>query len=256
MSPWAWRDRARPFARAHAAIPELIALEPRPFNYRAAGEFTRNGKPAAAPMRATRLLRPLVIMTRQVTAAEYRRCAADGACPSADGDEDAADRPAVGVNWLDARHYAAWLTRQTGESFRLPTDEEWAFAAGSRFSDDGRAEIELADPGRRALARYARDADGDEDAGSLQPVGTFGVNENGLLDVAGNVWEWTDTCFVRIALDASGAPTAATANCGVRVVEGRHRTYMPDFVRDARGGGCAAGKPPSHLGFRLVRAER
>jgi hypothetical protein len=44
-----------------------------------------------------------------------------------------------------------------------------------------------------------------------------------------------------------------TLNCGVRVVEGRHRTYVSDFIRDARAGGCAVGVPPSNLGFRLVR---
>jgi hypothetical protein len=41
-------------------------------------------------------------------------------------------------------------------------------------------------------------------------------------------------------------------NCGVRVVEGAHRTYMTDFIRDPRTGGCAAGVPPANLGFRLV----
>jgi hypothetical protein len=42
----------------------------------------------------------------------------------------------------------------------------------------------------------------------------------------------------------------------MRVVEGRHRTYVPDFIRDARAGGCAVGTPPSNLGFRLVRQRR
>jgi hypothetical protein len=41
----------------------------------------------------------------------------------------------------------------------------------------------------------------------------------------------------------------------VRVVEGRHRTYISDFIRDARAGGCAIGTPPTSLGFRLVREE-
>jgi hypothetical protein len=42
-------------------------------------------------------------------------------------------------------------------------------------------------------------------------------------------------------------------NCGVRVVQGAHRTYMTDFIRDPRTGGCAAaGVPPANLGFRLV----
>jgi hypothetical protein len=56
---------------------------------------------------------------------------------------------------------------------------------------------------------------------------------------------------VRTALDAADKPS--TVNCGVRVAEGQHRSYVTDFIRDARAGGCAAGVPPAHLGFRLVR---
>jgi formylglycine-generating enzyme required for sulfatase activity len=88
-----------------------------------------------------------------------------------------------------------------------------------------------------------------------QPIGSFGANENGLLDMGGNVWEWTDTCYVRSVVNARGDVTAAVSNCGVRIVEGRHRAYMVDFVRDARSGGCATGTPPSNLGFRLVRDD-
>jgi hypothetical protein len=52
-------------------------------------------------------------------------------------------------------------------------------------------------------------------------------------------------------LDGASARVTNT-NCGVRVVEGAHRTYMTDFIRDPRSGGCAAGVPPANLGFRLV----
>ena len=78
-----------------------------------------------------------------------------------------------------------------------------------------------------------------------------------VADIAGNVWEWTSSCFVREKLDpdevAFGMPVV---NCGVRVVEGRHRTYVTDFIRNARAGGCAVGTPPANLGFRLVRELR
>ena len=77
-----------------------------------------------------------------------------------------------------------------------------------------------------------------------------------MLDIAGNVWEWTNTCFVRTALDETGKASEHDANCGVRVVEGQHRAYVTDFIRDARAGGCAAGVPPSNLGFRLVRERK
>jgi hypothetical protein len=54
-------------------------------------------------------------------------------------------------------------------------------------------------------------------------------------------------------LDAADDTVSSKANCGVRVVEGQHRAYVTDFIRDARAGGCAAGVPPDNLGFRLVR---
>jgi formylglycine-generating enzyme required for sulfatase activity len=239
-------------ADARVAVPELIDLRPGDFLHRAAGDYTRNGAPAAAPMVEVHIAQSVQIMQRQVSVADYRRCVGAGACPAIEGDE--ANRPVVQVSWQDADAYASWLSHQTGMHFRLPTDEEWAFAAAERFSDDEAAYP--TDPGRRALARYERETSGDDGVQVPQPIGTFGANTKGLLDIAGNVWEWTDTCFRRSALDADGRPSGATTvNCGVRVVEGRHRTYMTDFIRDARAGGCSAGAPPSNLGFRLVRDD-
>ena len=93
-----------------------------------------------APLVTVRFERPLAIMKHQVSVADYQRCVDDGACRALDrGVVVAADRPAVQVSWHDANAYAAWLSRKTGERYRLPTDEEWAFAAGSRFKDDGSA---------------------------------------------------------------------------------------------------------------------
>jgi formylglycine-generating enzyme required for sulfatase activity len=81
---------------------------------------------------------PLAIMKHQVSAGDYLQCVDQGACRTLDRDVVvAADRPAVQVSWHDASAYAGWLSRKTGERYRLPSDEEWAFAAGSKFSDDG-----------------------------------------------------------------------------------------------------------------------
>jgi formylglycine-generating enzyme required for sulfatase activity len=163
----------------------------------------------------------------------------------------------VKVSWRDAHAYASWLSRETGEQFRLPTDEEWAYAAAGRFHDDALPEtLDVGDYSQRALAIYDRDARRREILDQApHPVGSFGANENGLLDMAGNVWEWTNTCYTRNELDARGEVVTTTANCGIRVVEGRHRTYMADFIRDARAGGCSVGTPPRNLGFRLVRDD-
>jgi len=253
-------------ALAHAILPspaspvisdlsDLVEVRAASFTHRSSGEFTRDDRVVTAPLVTVTIPHALAIMRHQVSAAEYRRCIDAGACPTLERDNDlvAANRPIVKVSWRDAQAYAAWLSRETGEHYRLPTDEEWAYAAASRFKDDALPETD--DPGQRALGVYARDrGDGDVDR-EPQPIGTFGANENGLVDVAGNVWEWTDTCFTRSALDGHGETVASTVHCGVRVVEGRHRAYMTDFVRDARSGGCSAGVPPTNLGFRLVRDD-
>ncbi len=236
------------------AISDLVEVRAASFSHRSSGEFTSDGRIVTAPLAMVTIPHTLAIMRHQVSAAEYRRCVESGACPTLEGDTDlaAANRPVVKVSWRDAQAYAEWLSRETGDHYRLPTDEEWAYAAASRFKDDALPDTN--DPGQRALATYARDRNDDINA-QPQPIGTFGANENGLVDVAGNVWEWTDTCFTRYALDARGEAVASTMHCGVRVVEGRHRAYMTDFVRDARSGGCSAGVPPTNLGFRLVRDD-
>lgn len=240
----------------HVAV---TTIAPGAFQHRVAGDFALNGRPVNAPRRVFRFARPLTILTYQVSAAAYDACVAAGACERRlFRAAPPPDVPAVGVNWHDATAYAAWFSSRTGARWRLPTDAEWAFAAGARFNDDA----VLADDGsdsfsKRWLAKYEQESSRQ---GSIdkapRPAGAFGINEHGVADIAGNVWEWTDTCFLRQALDASGEPTGErTANCGVRVVEGEHRSYVTDFVRDARAGGCAVGVPPANLGFRLVRDD-
>jgi formylglycine-generating enzyme required for sulfatase activity len=242
-------------ARSDIGKPAIVELGTGTVSYRVAGDFTRAGKTVEAPLARIGFGKPLAIMARQVSSAEYQACVDDGACRPLDRDVIVAiDRPAVQVSWHDANAYAGWLSRRTGETYRLPTDEEWAFAAGSKFADDG-VPVDDNDPSKRWIARYERETAGDTDT-ATHAFGAFGVNENGLLDLSGNVWEWTATCFVRSVLDDAGKTLRQSQNCGVRVAEGAHRAYVTDFIRDARAGGCAAGTPPSNLGFRLVREQR
>jgi formylglycine-generating enzyme required for sulfatase activity len=231
-----------------------VAVASRDATYRVAGEFTQDGHPVNAPLVNSRFPSGLVVMKTQVSVADYDRCVREGACRAADGRAGrSSDLPVVGVSWEDAGAYARWLSRKSGQKWRLPTDEEWAFFAAERFNDD--AIPTGGDFSERWLAKYDAEASRDVAAErTVRPIGTFGVNQVGLTDLAGNVWEWTDTCFTRQKIDADGlAVGTPTENCGVRVVEGRHRAYVTNFIRDARAGGCAVGVPPANLGFRLVR---
>lgn len=231
----------------------ITDIAPKPFQYRVAGDFSRDGKPAEAPLLAMSLPGRVKIMNRQVTAAEYARCADDGGCPRIPHASAMADRPMVGVSWRDATAYAEWITNKTGVLHRLPSDEEWVFAAGDKARDEALPVIDPVDPAQAWIARYETEANRAR-PGALdpQPVGTFGSNAFGLQDIGGNVWEWTNSCFLRMTIEPSGVTRVTNTNCGVRVVQGAHRTYMTDFIRDPRTGGCAAGVPPANLGFRLV----
>jgi formylglycine-generating enzyme required for sulfatase activity len=252
-----WLTNSTP-TQISGAQQSFVEMQPGMLSYRAAGDFTHAGKQAAAPLLSVRFAKPFAIMQRQVSSADYQRCVDDGGCRPLNGGATVdADRPVVQVSWHDAEAYANWLSRKTGEHYRLPTDEEWAFAAGTRFKDDG-VPVDDRDPSKRWIARYERESNRETPAtdSKLRPFGGFGQNEHGLLDVAGNVWEWTSTCFVRTVLDDAGQAISRTPNCGVRIAEGQHRSYVTDFIRDARAGGCVAGVPPSNLGFRLVRESK
>jgi formylglycine-generating enzyme required for sulfatase activity len=239
-------------ARSKIDLPELVTLDEGEISYQRAGDFTRSGKEAESPRVRFSLSKSIEIMKYQVTSGDFQRCVDDSTCHPLDGRFGApsADRPAVDLSWRDADDYANWLSRKSGEVFRLPTDEEWIFAAGERINTD---------------ARYDR-GQGDQTASSSMPayyafspktfdLGTFGSNGHGIFDFAGNVWEWTSTCLIQAVLDGEGSATSESTNCGVRVAEGRHRAYITDIVRDPRASGCT-GIPPTHLGFRLVREPR
>ena len=207
---------------------ETVDVEPRVFTYRLAGDFSQAGQSVDAPLVAVARTSVLHIMKKQVTVADYDRCVAEAKCMARSPLEGFdANLPAVQVSWQDATAYATWLSTKTGEAWRLPTDEEWVFAAGSRFHDDDLSVAASRDPSVRWLARYEKETVQDALDQRPRPTGAFGANEYGLLDLSGNVWEWTNTCFNRQSLDAKGKSAgASTANCGVRVVEGEHRTYV------------------------------
>ncbi len=235
-------------------MPETIRLEAATQGYRPAGEFRQGTRIVDAPfeMIATSAI---AVMMHHVSEADYALCVANGACVKAPS-AHRPDLPQTNVNFNDATAYARWLADRTGLAWRLPTDAEWQRLAGDRALDDAfDADANGADPSRRWIASYRREVErrGDADL-ELHPMGHFGINDVGVADIAGNVWEWTDSCFQNGTVSADGSMIETRSDyCGVRAVQGKHRGFVIDFVRDARSGGCGAGVPPDYLGFRLVR---
>jgi formylglycine-generating enzyme required for sulfatase activity len=244
------------FDAASVAGPATVLIAPRSFDYRASGDFVRGTASIDGPLVRVDHPAALEIMKYQVSAADYVACVADEACEKAEPRRrGTGDVPVTGVSYNDATDYAAWLSGQTGETWRLPTVEEWAFAAGSKAVDHALGvETDALDPAQRWLLAYQRESELSTDGPAKpEPIGTFGANEFGVTDLSALIWEWTSTCASRTTVDAAGQTLSHIESCGVRYLEGRHRTPMSAFVRDAIGGGCSVGVPPDNLGFRLVR---
>jgi formylglycine-generating enzyme required for sulfatase activity len=89
-------------------------------------------------------------------------------------------RPVINVTWLDAMAYGEWLSQQTGQTCRLPTEAEWEYACRA---------------GTTTPFYFGATISGDQAnygfSGETVEVGQFPANGWGLHDMHGNVWEWT-----------------------------------------------------------------
>jgi sulfatase modifying factor 1 len=95
----------------------------------------------------------------------------------------APEKPVVGVNWFDARNYCDWLSEQTGDSVRLPTEAEWEKAARGGLEKQKYPWGQLA-PAKTLWTGY------DTVTGGPQPIGCGDANRFGICDMSGGVHEW------------------------------------------------------------------
>lgn len=164
------------------------------------------------------------------------------------------NHPVVYVTWHDAVAYCRWLSRETGQEYRLPTEAEWERAARgglpSPLEGEG-AGVRVWPWGDEWDAEKCNTSEGGP--GTTTPVGIYpaGASPEGLLDMAGNVWEWCSSLYRPYPYDAGDGREDMEAEGG-RVVRG-------GAWGDAQRGGCVGervrGSPDSSLddiGFRVV----
>jgi formylglycine-generating enzyme required for sulfatase activity len=128
------------------------------------------------------LVKPFFIDLYEVTCADYARFIEQtGHAPPPDWrdgqyPQGSARRPVAGISWDDAFAYAKWANK------RLPTEEEWEFAARGT---DGRL-YPWGKEWQAGMANAGNARVGPADVGAFKGVSPFGI-----YDMAGNVWEWT-----------------------------------------------------------------
>jgi formylglycine-generating enzyme required for sulfatase activity len=186
--------------------------------------------------------------------------------------------PAVNLSHDDAVAYAEWLSRETGERYRLPTEAEWEYAARAGTltrrwwgddpkREDGCTHANVLD--RKALdvlkaagipitwESFACDTDGYVWSAPVGHFGAQGANGFGLQDMLGNVWEWVADCYHDSYAGAPPGPAAWTdgMECasGRRVIRGGSWDSGPAYLRSASRGRITPDFRINLLGFRLAQ---
>ena len=155
--------------------------------------------------------------------------------------------PVVNVSPKDAEAFAAWRSKRDGVTYRLPTEDEWEFAArsGGEYKSFPWGNSWAAD---RAVVKEA----------TPQPVGSYpeGKNRWGVVDLIGNVWEWTSSkasLYTGTAQIPAANKDWVVARGGAYVSDPDDRqipisaTYRDWFAPDFRN---------PNYGFRLVRSAQ
>jgi formylglycine-generating enzyme len=177
---------------------------------------------------------------------------------------DKADHPVVQVAYPDAEAYATWAGR------RLPNEAEWEYAAraGSTSTYTWGEEVK---PSGQLMAntwqgRFPYQNTGADGWVGTSPVGSFPGNGFGLVDMIGNVWEWTTTSYQARHAVASPCcvPTPWVAESPAdqtirKTLKGGSHLCAPEYClryRPAARSPQTLDTSTTHIGFRCVLSLR
>ena len=175
--------------------------------------------------------------------------------PAAPLPERFTEHPVVHVSYRDALEYCRWAGAE------LPDEAEWEWAARGGLVGATYSWGEEANKGDHLRANswqgdFPYDNRGAAGWRGTSPVGTFPANGYGLLDMTGNVWEWTRTTW-------EAAPGVGCACSGTTIEEGLIKTIKggshlcsPQYClryRPAARSPQEVTTSTSHIGFRCIR---
>ena len=184
----------------------------------------------------------------EVTFAQWDVCVEYGPCEwSADEGWGRGDRPVIHVSWHEAQDYASWISRVTGESYRLPSEAEWEYAARAGTATAYRWGNRIG-RGNANTERY--NVRGTTRAGAV----LFHRNEFGLYDMVGNVLEWVQDCWNATYTGAPGDGRAwKEGDCTVLMARGGHIGSNAELSRIPTRWRRQPDREYSYLGFRLAK---
>jgi formylglycine-generating enzyme required for sulfatase activity len=227
-----------------------------------------------SPQHIVTLRQPFAISERWVTRAEYEKFVEQTGHESGDkcriwkdgkwseeagrsfrspGFNQDGNNPVVCVNLDDAKAYIAWLSKQTGKTYRLPTESEWEYVirAGTATPFWWGTTISTDLANYNGNLAYAGGAKGEFRQRTLfagtksNPWGLFGP---------GNAAEWVEDCWSATYQGATVDGSArSSGNCGVHAVRGGSWASDPASVRAAARTGVENAARINDVGFRVAR---
>ncbi|MFZ1413086.1 MAG: SUMF1/EgtB/PvdO family nonheme iron enzyme [Defluviicoccus sp.] len=200
---------------------------------------------------------PFAIGKTEVTFAEWDACVAADGCNRYRPDDrwGRGSQPVINVSWDDAKAYVAWLARQTGQPYRLPTESEWEYAAraGTKTPFSFGQTISTRQANYNGNDTYGSGSKGEYRQQTV-PAGSLPANPWGVHEVHGNVWEWVEDCYHDSYRAAPADGRAWVENsCAERVVRGGSWDLLPGDLRSAYRSRYDPVDRIHVLGFRVAR---
>ena len=153
-------------------------------------------------------------------------------------------RPVETVSWNDCQTFISRLNELTGETFRLPTEAQWEYAARGGYKSKG-----YTYSGSNAIDDVAWHWYNSDR--TTHPVKTKAPNELGIYDMSGNVWEWCSDWYGDYSSAAQTDPTGP-ATGSYRVIRGGSWDDYAASCRVANRDGSTPTNSGSYLGLRLA----